>query len=130
MNWRLILLFADAGFLIGALACLGFLRGIEWIVWLLFFVFAGIAFARMVAEQMLQHAFVAGLLASIFAAVIELIFFDMWLQVYPMETATLPMNPRLFLLLTSAMMGIVNGAILAGFALFFRNILQIRPKKP
>jgi hypothetical protein len=129
MNWRLILLLADAGFLIGALACLGLLRGIEWIVWLLFFVLAGIAFARIVAKNLLHHAFVTGLLASIFAAIIELIFFDMWLQVYPMETATLPINPRLFLLLTSTVMGFVNGAILAGFALFFRNVLQIHPKK-
>jgi hypothetical protein len=129
MNWRLILLFADAGFLIGGLLCLGLLREIEWVVWLIFFVLTGFALARIVSVNLLQHAFVTGLLASVFTAVIELIFFDMWLQMYPMNPETLPMSPRQFLLLTSLVTSVINGGILAGFALFFRNILQIRPHK-
>ena len=129
MNWRLVTLLSDFGFVMGALAVLGLAVGIEWVLWLLFWVVASFVLAKKVGEQLFQHAFAVGLLSAIFSSILTVIFFDRWAINYP-EIYDVPLNPKLYLILVSLFIGAASGAILGGLTLLNRKLLNISPGKP
>lgn len=126
LNWRLVTLLADFGFLMGALATLGYTVGIEWIIWVLFWGVASFIIAKTQTTRLFAHGFAVGLLATIFAAIIEVIFFEHWAMNYPEAIAAAPMNPKIMLLLMSIVIGGVSGVILGGMTIAAKKLITPR----
>ncbi len=127
LNWRMVTLLADFGFLMGALATLGYTVGFEWVIWVLYWGVAALILAKTQPTRLFVHGFAVGLLATIFATIIEVIFFEHWALNYPEAVAAAPINPQIMLLLMSIVIGGISGIILGGMTLAAKRLLTPHP---
>lgn len=125
MIWSL----SSSGVLMGIAATLGWTRGIEGLLWLGLGLLSALWLARRQPEQLFAHAFRIGLIASVLAAGVEVLFFPWYVQHYPefIDPANQPpIDPRLFLLFVSPLIGAASGAVLGFLTLIIDGLMHLR----
>jgi len=97
--------------------------------WLAIFVFCAWAIARRVAGRHFLHGFLVSLANSVWITGAHLLLFDSYLARHAEEAAMLermpmPDSPRLMMLLTGPLIGVVSGVVLGLFAFVASKLVK------
>lgn len=118
MNWKLVLLLAAFGVVMGLASVLGWTAGIELWLWLAIAVICIIVLFRLAPAKLWLHGFFVGLIGGGVAPVIQFLLFATYVANNPelqQEFAQVPggLEPRYFVLLLAPVAGLVSGGVLA-----------------
>jgi hypothetical protein len=121
-----LLKFSSFGLIAGLLNVLGWLGGLEWLYWIAAILFTGIWISRNTEERFFINGLLIGLMWSIWNAALEIGFYDALLANNPAYSESLSeiskyLNPKLYLLLLSPVMGIITGLMIFLAASLFRK---------
>lgn len=122
MNLRLILLLSLAGVVVGVLSVAGVLpSGAEFVTWIvLAFAFA-VVLGQGARQRPFSNGFVAGFLASLFAALIQVALFERYLSTHPAAVMTLDQlpdgwYPQIGLLMLAPLAAGLNGLLVGALS--------------
>lgn len=118
MNWKLVLLLAAFGVVVGLALVLGWTAGIELWLWLAIAVICIIVLFRLAPAKLWLHGFFVRLIGGGVAPVIQFLLFARYVANNPVlqqEFAQVPggLEPRYFVLLLAPVAGLVSGGVLA-----------------
>jgi hypothetical protein len=129
MNWKLILLLSlfGLGMALGTVFVIP--SNIEPGFWLLAFVVSAVLIARSGVPKPFWHGFLTSLANCVWVTSAHIIFVQTYIQNHPQEAAMMskmpfPDSPRLMMLMTGPVVGVVTGLILGFFALLASKFLR------
>lgn len=119
MRWQPLVPPAVGGLIMGVAAVLGWIRGIEWPLWILVWVAAALWVARGIRVVHFLHGFLAGALMSLGSSLLEIVFFSTFAANNPevMDAAggrPAGMSTRLFFVVVSPILAVVSGVVVGG----------------
>lgn len=129
MNWKLILQLSLFGLAMAIATAFVIPSGIEPFCWLAIFIIC----AFLIAINCTEKYFLNGLMVSIFNAVwmtsVHILFFNSYIARHAQEAEmirnmTVSVNPKLMMLITGPVIGIVSGLILGLFAIIASKIMK------
>src|SRR5258707_14300551 len=102
---------------------------VEPLCWLVIFLVCAVLIARRAPAKYFLHGFAVSLANCVWITSFHILFFDSYLARHPqeaamMKTMPLPDSPRLMMLLTGPVVGIVSGIVLGLFALIASKLLK------
>ena len=121
MNWKLIFQLSIFG-LIMAFGTVSLIpQNIEPVFWLAIFVFCALVIAKVCIAQYFLHGFLVSIVNCIWITSAHIILFQTYLANHPDEAemmTKMPFNltPRLMMLITGPIIGIISGLVLGLFA--------------
>jgi hypothetical protein len=106
---------------------------IEPIFWLAIFVVCAIVIAKRAPGKFFLHGFLVSIVNSVWITASHIIFVDSYLARHPNEAEMMtkmpmPDSPRLMMLMTGPLVGVVSGLVLGLFAFVAAKILKRPPK--
>ena len=131
LNWKIIKKLALLGIPMGVATIWGWVGNYEGLVWLLVATLCAVAIGRSVTRLHFQHGVVAGVIISLIAQMLQVIFFPVYLANnigHMADFNQLPIDfpPRLFMLILipfiAAGSGMVLGAMSWGVARVFAKM--------
>lgn len=131
MNWKLIFQLSLFG-LAMAFATVYFISsGMEPICWIIIFVICAYLIAKNCNSRYFLHGFLVSIVNSIWITVIHVLLFNKYILNHPQEAnmltkMPLPERPRLMMLMTGPVIGIVSGLILGLFAFIASKFIKKR----
>jgi uncharacterized membrane protein len=131
MNWKLIVQLSVFG-LIMAIATISLIpQTFEPAFWLVTFLFCAYTIAKVCAGRYFLHGFLVSLANCVWITGVHLIFYNSYIEHHPAMAemnATLPapylFHPRLIMLVTGPVFGIISGLILGLFAFVASKIVK------
>jgi hypothetical protein len=131
MNWKLIFQLSLFGLAMAFATVFWITSKIEPVFWLVIFVLCAYLIVRNCAGKYFLHGFMVSIFNSIWITGIQIAFFATYMANHPdMEqmSANMPLSdhPRLMMLITGPLIGVVSGLIL-GFFAFLAGKLMNKP---
>ena len=131
MNWPLVLKLSGFGAAMGLLTISVIPSNVEPFVWLAIFVFCAFVIAKQLLGKYFVHGLCVGLINSVWISAAHAVFASQYLANHPKEAAMmtsmpLPDSPRLMMLLTGPVVGLVSGLVLGLFALVASKLFKPR----
>jgi hypothetical protein len=129
MYWKLILQLSLFG-LFMAIATVYFIpSNIEPVCWLAIFIFCAFLIAKYCTEKYFQNGLLVSLLNAIWITSAHILLFQTYIANHPQEASMLtkmpvPDKPRLMMLMTGLVIGIISGLILGSFAFIASKIIK------
>lgn len=122
----IVLRFSLFGILAGLLNVLGWLGGMEWVFWLGLVLFCGIYFSRNIRPPFYWPAMLLGIIWGLSTAFVQSLFYDLFLHNNPNYAASFNelskfIDPRLYLLISNPLRGIITGMLVFLAALLFKK---------
>jgi hypothetical protein len=120
MNWKLILVLASLGGMMGVASVLGLTTGLEMYLWIVIAATVAVIVARKVKRRQFLHGFWIGIIGGALSPLVQVVLWSAYIRNNPelaIEFEQVPdgFDPRVFLLaaapLISALSGIVQGAL-------------------
>jgi hypothetical protein len=137
MNLKLILSLASVSVLIGAATSFGFTQGLEWFFWIVLAIFSAYLIGKQAPQRPAGHGFTVGMLSGLLSSATESLFFDLYITNNPESADRLAriargIDPRLFILLSGAIIGLAAGIVFAVLSLLAARIEtgRLRPSPP
>ena len=126
MNWLLVVLLSLFGGLMGFLSIKGYTQKIEPFLWVLFAIATALVLSKNVDQKSFIHALIIGFLWGVLNGVIQSSFFDQYISHHPsvkdsFEKSAAYMKPRLFVLVTGPVIGLVTGGVIGVLTLLFKK---------
>src|ERR1041385_6708019 len=119
MNWRLALSLSVFG-LAMAIGTVYFIPStIEPFIWLVIFIVCAAIIARRAPGRPFVHGLVTGIANSVWITAAHIALFDSYIATHAQEAEMVksaPLSPRLMMLVTGPVIGVISGAILGLFA--------------
>ena len=125
MDWKLIALLSVVGIIMGLLSVRGFTQKIEPVLWLLFGIATSLVISKNLEKPFL-HGLVIGVAWGILNGLLQSAFFDTYLannssvQQSFQKNSSIP--PRIFVLATAPIIGLITGVILGGLSLLLKKV--------
>jgi hypothetical protein len=121
MNWALMIKLSGFGLAMGLLTVAIIPSSVEPFVWLPIFVFCAYAIARQHGSRHFVHGLCVSLVNCVWITGAHIAFAATYLANHPDEAAMLasmpmPDSPRLMMLMTGPVIGVISGIVLGGFA--------------
>jgi hypothetical protein len=118
MNWRLIVLLSGFGLAMAVATVFVIPASIEPVFWLAIFVACAVLIARQVSSKHFLHGLCVSLMNSVWITAAHLAFFETYIANHPREAAMAAnmSSPRLMMVVTGPIVGLVSGCILGLFA--------------
>ena len=129
MNWKLIFQLSLFGLFMAIATVFWIPSSIEPAFWALIFVFCAYVIAKRCQANYFLHGLLVSVLNSVWITAMHVAFYQSYLENHPKEAAMMadmpmPASPRLMMLLTGPVVGIVSGLILGLFALIASKLLK------
>jgi hypothetical protein len=129
LNGRLILQLSLLGLAMGVATVFVIPSAVEPFFWLAIFGFCAWAIARQAGGRHFLHGFLVSLVNSVWITGAHVLLFDSYLARHPDEAAMmarmpLPDSPRLMMLLTGPVIGVVSGLVLGVFAFIASKLVK------
>lgn len=129
MNWKLIFNLSLFGLCMGVATVFFIPSTIEPVCWLLIFIICAYVIAKRCFSKYFLHGFMVSILNAVWITAAHILLFDKYIANHPDETAMmskmpLPDNPKLMMLLTGPLVGVVSGLILGLFAFVASKIVK------
>lgn len=129
MKWKLILLLSLFGLLMAIATVFVIPSKIEPVCWLAIFIICAYLIAKSCTEKYFLTGFLVSLLNAVWITTIHIILFDTYIANHSQEAAMMtnmpiPVSPRLMMLMTGPVIGILSGLILGLFAFVASKILK------
>lgn len=121
MNWKLIFLLSLFGLAIGLAGVFLVSSTVEPFCWLIVFIISAIAIAKKAPGRYFLHGFLVNLLNSAWVTAAHLALYDKYIAFHPefleiFANGSVKIEPRVFMLLSGAIAGVLFGVILGLFA--------------
>jgi hypothetical protein len=121
LDWKLIVSLSLFGLAMGIATVFVIPSSVEPICWLAIFVGCAYLIAKRAPGRPFLHGFVVSLVNSVWITSAHIVFADSYLARHASEAATLakmplPDSPRLMMLMTGPVVGIISGLVLGLFA--------------
>jgi hypothetical protein len=102
---------------------------VEPVFWLVIFVICAVLIARRRADRQFLHGFLVSLANCVWITGAHILLFDSYIERHPQEAAMmksmpLPDAPRLMMLMTGPVVGIVSGLVLGLFAFVAGKVVK------
>jgi hypothetical protein len=132
MNWNLIFKLSLFG-LAMAFATVYFIPSdIEPFCWLFIFIVCACLIAKNCSSKYFLHGLLVSIVNSVWITAAHILLFDKYISSHPKEAEMmtkmpLPDSPKLMMLITGPIIGIISGLILGLFAFIASKILKKKP---
>ena len=129
MNWKLIFRLSLFG-LAMAIATVYFIpSNIEPFCWLVIFIICSYIIAKNCSSKYFLHGLFVSLLNAVWITSAHIILFDTYIANHPQEAAMMtkmpmPDSPRLMMLMTGPVIGLVSGIVLGLFAFIASKVVK------
>lgn len=128
MNTKLIFLLSVFGFLM-AIATVNWIpSGVEPFFWLVIFIVVAYLIAKNCSGKYFLHGLLVGLVNCVWVTAGHIIFINMYLSNHPRQAAmmerTMPDHPRIMMLITGLLIGVISGIILGLFAVIASKLTK------
>lgn len=136
MNWPLILQLSLFGLAMGIGTVFFISSGIEPFLWIAIFLISAFLIARECAHRRFLHGLIVGVANSFWITATHILFFTHYMGSHPREAAMmkhmpLPTWPRLMMVVTGPVVGIMSGILIGALALIAGHFMRpARPKVP
>jgi hypothetical protein len=129
MNWKLILQLSLFGLAMAIATVFVIPSNIEPIFWLAIFIICAYFIAKKCAEKYFLTGFFVSLLNAVWITTAHILLFDTYIANHTQEAAMMskmpiPDSPKLMMLITGPIIGIISGMILGLFAFIASKILK------
>ena len=119
MNWKLIFLLSLFGLAMGVATVYVIPSNIEPIFWCVIFLICAWIIAKNAPGHYFLHGLLVSMVNSVWITAAHVLLFDQYVANHPKEAAmmtAMPMAPRLMMILTGPLVGVVSGLVLGLFA--------------
>ena len=126
MNWKLILQLSLVGLAMAVGTVFVIPSKIEPLFWLVIFIVCAYVIATKAPGNYFLHGLMTSIVNSIWITATHIILFDAYIANHAQEAemmATLPLSPKVMMLCTGPIVGVVSGLILGLFAVIARKIV-------
>lgn len=126
MNWKLVLQLSLFGVAMAVATVFFIPSTIEPLFWLVIFVICAYAIATRAPGNYFLHGLMTSIVNSIWITATHLILFDAYLAHHAREAemmTKMPLSPKVMMLVTGPIVGIVSGLVLGLFAVIARKIV-------
>ncbi len=129
MNKKLIFQLSLFGLFMSVATVYFIPSNIEPLCWLLIFIICAIIIAKKCAGKYFLHGLYVSLVNCIWITTFHILLFNTYISNHPQEAAMmttmpLPTHPRIMMLLTGPVVGLISGIILGLFALIASKIIK------
>jgi hypothetical protein len=129
MNWKLILQLSLFGLAMAVGTVFVIPSNIEPLFWLVIFVICAYVIATKAPGRYFLHGLMTSIVNSIWITAVHVILFDTYMANHPREAAMmtkLPLSPKVMMLCTGPIIGVISGLVLGLFAVIARKIVARR----
>jgi hypothetical protein len=121
MNWKLIIKLSMFGFAMAFLTVYFIPSNIEPVFWLIIFIACAYLIAKNCSEKYFLNGFMVSLFNCIWITAVHILLFNTYIGNHPQEAEMMhkmpmPTHPRLMMLLTGPVVGVVSGLVLGSFS--------------
>jgi hypothetical protein len=119
MNWRLVFALSGFGAAMAVLTVFVIPSNVEPLFWLAIFVFCAWVIARRCERRHFLHGFAVSVVNSVWITAAHVLLFDAYVARHPAEAAmaaSMPLSPRVMMLVTGPVIGVISGLVLGLFA--------------
>jgi hypothetical protein len=129
MNWKLIFLLSLLGLAMAAATVSLIPQNIEWVFWLVIFIFSAWMIVRQAPGKFFTHGFVLGLANCVWIVAVHVAFVNAYLAAHPdmAKMSFLPYHPRWSMIIVGPLIGAVSGVVIGLIAILIAAILKKRP---
>lgn len=132
MNWKLIFTLSLFGLAMAVATVFWIPSNVEWIFWLVIFMFCAYTIARQADGKYFLHGFMVSIVNSIWIIVIHITFYDTYVANHPELLPRLDemaefANPRIFMVVIGLIIGAISGIILGLFSLVASKLIKKAP---
>jgi hypothetical protein len=131
MNWKLIFQLSLFGLAMAITTVYLIPSSVEPYCWLLIFIACAVIIARNCTSRYFLHGFCVSLVNCVWVTGAHVILYNSYAATHAKEVemmSAMPVSPRLMMLLTGPIVGIVSGLVLGLFALIASRITR-RPQR-
>jgi hypothetical protein len=135
MNWPLIVQLSLFGLAMGVGTVFFISSGIEPILWIAIFLISAYLIARQCPHRRFLHGLIVGVANSTWITGTHIVFFTRYMGGHARETAMmksmpLPGMPRLMMVFTGPVVGIMSGILIGTLAIIIGHFLKPAIKRP
>ena len=135
MNGKLVFQLSMFGLAMALLTVFTISSNTEPFFWLPIFLISAYLIAKQAPGRYFLHGFALGLANCVWVTAAHIAFFNHYLGTHPREAAMMdkmpmPDSPRLMMLMTGPVIGIVSGCVIGLFAFLAHKLLSGRPAQP
>ena len=129
LNFKLILQLSLFGLAMAIATVFVIPSNIEPLFWLVIFIVCAVVIARRCAGKRFLHGFAVSLANCVWITSFHILLFSSYLARHPqeaamMKTMPLPDSPRLMMLMTGPVVGVVSGIVLGLFAFIASKLVK------
>lgn len=130
MNWKLIFQLSVFGLIMAFTTVWLIPEKIEPVFWVLIFIFCAWVIAKSCSGKYFLHGFLVSLVNCVWITTIHIIFYNDYIINHPSiakmaeEHPFMPLHPRLAMLITGPVFGIISGIVLGIFALIASKLIS------
>ncbi len=129
MNWKLIFKLSLFGLAMGIATVYFIPSDIEPICWLIIFIICAYLIAKNCSSKYFLHGLLLSIVNGVWITAAHIILFDQYISNHAkeaemMKKMPLPNSPKLMMLITGPVVGIVSGLILGLFAFIAAKIMK------
>ncbi len=129
MNWKLILQLSMFGLAMGLATVFFIPSRIEPIFWLAIFIICAVIIAKRQSSRPFLHGLLVSLVNSVWITAAHALLFDNYVATHAREAAMMqnaPLPPRVLMVLTGPLVGLISGVVLGLFALAASRLIGTR----
>lgn len=135
MNWKLILQLSMFGLAMGLATVFFIPSTVEPFCWLVIFVICAYLIATRAGGRPFLHGLALGVANSVWVTASHVLLFSQYIANHPKEAAMMtsmpiPDSPRLMMILTGPVIGVISGIVLGLFALAASKLTGARARPP
>jgi len=133
MNWKLIFLLSLFGLAMGIATVFFIPSNIEPFCWLVIFVLSAYIIATQAPGQYFLHGLLVSMVNSVWITAAHVLLFDRYIANHAREAAmmeSVPISPRLMMVVTGPLIGVVSGLVLGLFAFIASKLFGARKAVP
>lgn len=129
MNWKLIFLLSLLGLAMGIATVFFVPSNIEPFCWLVVFVISAYVIATRAPGKYFLHGLLVSIVNSVWVTAAHVLLFDQYVANHAREVAmmeSMPISPRLMMVVTGPLIGVVSGLVLGLFAFIASKLFKTR----
>ena len=133
MNWKLIIQLSMFGLAMGLATVVFIPSTIEPVIWLVIFLLGAYLIARQCPSKRFLHGLILGMANSVWITAAHALFFHQYIAAHAREAEMMkampwPDAPRVMMILTGPVIGILSGAVIGMFAAIAGRL--VKPANP
>ena len=129
MNWKLIFGLSLFGLAMAVATVFVIPSNVEPVFWLVIFIVCAIVIAKYAPGKFFLHGLLVSLVNSVWVTAAHVLLFDPYIAHHAKEAAMMtrmpmPMAPRLMMMVTGPIVGVISGVVLGLFAFIASRVMK------